>query len=369
MGGQLHVMVGSADALGNPLKLMDSLRQGVKDLLQDSSVSLQDRVPQPSVIVAAILSGSRSAYLHFSAGVFGLISAVTKTAARGAASLSFDKEFLLIREQERRRFEVNLNVNVTCLTGHFLVWKAEIESNAQRDEDDPRNRMPHMQLGLRRLRMGLLQAGAGIARHPMRGYSATGAVGLAKGFLLGASGIVTKPVAGMLDVVSGSANDASLILRPQARAPPRRVRRSRPAGEMILPVRHPATVAEGGVAPIVDLKLQSSSDPIEDGYNVVRSSVEGEPMVIQGLVNYKHATLVLVYKRGLAGNMGIRSLYLLRSSQTDDAVRSGLVLCVGESDAKITALSSASNSSEPGNTKPFQVHHTSKHADFILISF
>ena len=66
--------------------------------------------------------------------------------------------------------------------------------------------MPHMELGLRRLQTGLLQAGAGIARHPLRGYASTGPRGMARGFLLGAAGVISKPVAGMLDVISGSAN-------------------------------------------------------------------------------------------------------------------------------------------------------------------
>jgi len=67
--------------LGNPVKLVDSVRRGLADLLMDSTGTLTQRVPQPSVIAVAILAGSRSAYLHFSAGVFGLIATVKQQTA------------------------------------------------------------------------------------------------------------------------------------------------------------------------------------------------------------------------------------------------------------------------------------------------
>ena len=51
----------------------------------------------------------------------------------------------------------------------------------------------------------------------MRGYAAYGAVGLGRGLFLGASGIVTKPIAGVMDVVSGAAADIVHTLHPERR--------------------------------------------------------------------------------------------------------------------------------------------------------
>ncbi|KAL0476826.1 hypothetical protein AKO1_005681 [Acrasis kona] len=90
----LYKMIGSLEVIGNPIGLIKEVRQGVRDLVRDSSVaSSNDQLE-------AIFKGSNNLVKRSLRGTFRSISSMTGTVARGISLISFDRDH--IRDKDMR---------------------------------------------------------------------------------------------------------------------------------------------------------------------------------------------------------------------------------------------------------------------------
>lgn len=170
---QVHVVIGSADFLGNPVGLFNNLASGVQDIFYEpyQGLVMTDR---PQDLGLGIAKGAGS---FVKKSIFGFSDSVAKftgSVSKGLAVASMDKEF-----QDRRRMTRARNRPKHALYGITSGGNAFAESLAS----------------------GI----GGLARMPMQGAEKEGAFGFAKGLGKGIIGLATKPAIGAFDLASNMA--------------------------------------------------------------------------------------------------------------------------------------------------------------------
>jgi vacuolar protein sorting-associated protein 13A/C len=169
---QVHIVIGSADFLGNPVGLFNNLSSGVADIFYEPYQGLVTDRPQDLGI--GIAKGASS---FVKKSVFGLSDSVSKftgSISKGLAAASMDKEF-----QDARRMSKSRNRPKHALYGITAGGNAFANSVAS----------------------GI----GGLARAPMQGAEKEGAAGFVKGVGKGFLGLATKPMIGAFDLASNLA--------------------------------------------------------------------------------------------------------------------------------------------------------------------
>jgi hypothetical protein len=183
------LLLGSLDLLGNPTFLVHSLGKGMHDLvyLPSSAVSRG-----PAAFVRAIGGGLASLARHAAEGTLTSVSGFSRSLARNVERLSPADLYSLQRELTRRDRGAQIGLG----SGLYR--------------------------GIRTLSQSVAGAVVGVAAAPIRGASRGGVRGFVGGMGAGLLGVVTKPLSGMLDLVSqastGLANTSGLGLMDQRRA-------------------------------------------------------------------------------------------------------------------------------------------------------
>ena len=170
---QIHIILGSADFLGNPVGLFNNISSGVIDVFYEpyQGLVMTDR---PQELGIGIAKGASS---FVKKSVFGFSDSMAKftgSVSKGLAALAMDKEF-----QSQRRMARSRNRPKHALYGVTAGGNAFADSLAS----------------------GI----GGLARMPLQGAEKEGAVGFAKGVGKGVLGFVTKPAIGALDLASNVA--------------------------------------------------------------------------------------------------------------------------------------------------------------------
>jgi len=170
---QVHIVLGSADFLGNPVGLFNNISSGVADIFYEpyQGLVMTDR---PQDLGIGIAKGASS---FVKKSVFGFSDSMAKftgSISKGLAAASMDKEF-----QDQRRMSRSRNRPKHALYGITSGGNAFASSMAS----------------------GI----GGLARHPMEGAEKEGAVGFVKGVGKGFLGLATKPAIGAFDLASNMA--------------------------------------------------------------------------------------------------------------------------------------------------------------------
>lgn len=170
---QVHVILGSADFLGNPVGLFNNVSSGVADIFYEpyQGLVMTDR---PQDLGIGIAKGASS---FVKKSVFGFSDSMAKftgSISKGLAVASLDKDF-----QNQRRMSKARNRPKHALYGITSGGNAFANSVAS----------------------GI----GGLARHPMEGVEKEGAVGFFKGVGKGLAGLATKPAIGAFDLASNLA--------------------------------------------------------------------------------------------------------------------------------------------------------------------
>ncbi|KAF2434405.1 vacuolar protein sorting-associated protein 13 [Tothia fuscella] len=170
---QVHIVLGSADFLGNPVGLFNNISSGVQDIFYEpyQGLVMNDR---PQDLGLGIAKGAGSFVKKSIFGVSDSVAKFTGSMSKGLAAASMDKEF-----QDRRRMNRSRNRPKHALYGITSGGNAFAESLAS----------------------GI----GGMARHPMQGAEKEGAVGFVKGVGKGFLGLATKPAIGAFDLASNMA--------------------------------------------------------------------------------------------------------------------------------------------------------------------
>ena len=167
---QIHIILGSADFLGNPVGLFNNVSSGVADIFYEpyQGLVMTDR---PQELGIGIAKGASS---FVKKSVFGFSDSMAKftgSMSKGLAAATLDKEY-----QDQRRMSKSRNRPKHALYGVTSGGNAFATSMAS----------------------GI----GGLARHPLQGAEKEGLPGFVKGVGKGFLGLATKPAIGAFDLAS-----------------------------------------------------------------------------------------------------------------------------------------------------------------------
>ena len=167
---QVHIVLGSADFLGNPVGLFNNISSGVADIFYEpyQGLVMTDR---PQELGIGIAKGASS---FVKKSVFGFSDSMAKftgSMSKGLAAATLDKEY-----QDQRRMSKSRNRPKHALYGVTSGGNAFASSMAS----------------------GI----GGLARHPLEGAEKEGLQGFVKGVGKGFLGLATKPAIGAFDLAS-----------------------------------------------------------------------------------------------------------------------------------------------------------------------
>ena len=167
---QLHKILGSADFLGNPVGLFNTISSGVTDIFYEpyQGLILSDK---PEEFGLGIAKGAASFAKKTVFGFSDSFSKFTGSLSKGLAAASLDKQF-----QDRRRIT--------------------------RARNRPKHALYGVQAGANSLITSVASGVGGLARKPLEGAEQEGAFGFFKGVGKGVLGLATKPAVGVLDMAS-----------------------------------------------------------------------------------------------------------------------------------------------------------------------
>jgi vacuolar protein sorting-associated protein 13A/C len=169
---QIHVILGSADFLGNPVGLFNNVASGIQDIFYEPYQGLVTERPQDLGI--GIAKGASSFVKKSIFGFSDSMAKFTGSMSKGLAAATLDKEF-----QDKRRMSRNRNRPKHALYGITSGGNAFASSLAS----------------------GI----GGLARHPLEGAEKEGVAGFVKGVGKGILGVATKPAIGAFDLASSVA--------------------------------------------------------------------------------------------------------------------------------------------------------------------
>ncbi|KAF2642663.1 vacuolar protein sorting-associated protein 13 [Massarina eburnea CBS 473.64] len=170
---QVHVVIGSADFLGNPVGLFTNISSGVADIFYEPYQGLV-KSDRPEELGIGIAKGASS---FVKKSVFGFSDSMAKftgSMSKGLSAATLDKEF-----QDQRRMS--------------------------RSRNRPKHALYGITTGGNAFASSLASGIGGLARHPIQGAEKEGALGFVKGVGKGLLGVPTKAAIGAFDLASNMA--------------------------------------------------------------------------------------------------------------------------------------------------------------------
>ncbi|KAI0376422.1 vacuolar protein sorting-associated protein 13 [Hypomontagnella monticulosa] len=167
---QVHKIIGSADFLGNPVGLFNSISSGITDVFYEpyQGLIMSDK---PEDLGLGIAKGATSFVKNTVYGFSDSFSKVTGSFGKGLAAATLDKQF-----QDRRRIT--------------------------RARNRPKHALFGVTAGANSFFTSVASGIGGVARKPLEGAEQEGAVGFLKGVGKGFIGLATKPAVGVFDLAS-----------------------------------------------------------------------------------------------------------------------------------------------------------------------
>jgi vacuolar protein sorting-associated protein 13A/C len=169
---QVHIVIGSADFLGNPVGLFNNISSGVADIFYEPYQGLVTDRPQD--LGVGIAKGASSFVKKSVFGISDSVSKFTGSISKGLAAASMDKEF-----QDSRRMS--------------------------RSRNRPKHALYGITSGGNAFATSLASGIGGLARQPLQGAEKEGAAGFVKGVGKGLLGFPTKAAIGAFDLASSLA--------------------------------------------------------------------------------------------------------------------------------------------------------------------
>jgi len=169
-GKSIVKIVGSMDVIGNPVGLIKNISTGFTDLVEKP---IDGFLQGPLEGGKGVLKGAGSLVKNTVSGTFNSIGKITGSLASGFSHITMDEEYLAHREKARLKRPNHLG------EGLYQGFSAIVK--------------------------GVGYGVKGVFTQPMEGASADGAKGFFKGTVKGVTGLVAKPVAGILDAASKTA--------------------------------------------------------------------------------------------------------------------------------------------------------------------
>jgi Vacuolar-sorting-associated 13 protein, DH-like domain/Vacuolar sorting-associated protein 13, extended-chorein/Vacuolar-sorting associated protein 13, adaptor binding domain/VPS13, central RBG modules/VPS13-like, N-terminal/ATG2/VPS13, C terminal domain/Intermembrane lipid transfer protein VPS13, C-terminal len=165
--GALGTILGSTDALGNPVALFKGIGTGFKDFFVEPA---QGIVSSPADFGLGIAKGTTSLLKNSVFSLSNTASKLTGTVGKAITAVTFDADWKRKRERAQRQRARHI--------GHGLA------------------------LGVRDLGSGFMAGLTGIVAEPIKGASRDGVLGFAAGVGRGVTGVFLKPTIGAVDLVT-----------------------------------------------------------------------------------------------------------------------------------------------------------------------
>jgi vacuolar protein sorting-associated protein 13A/C len=159
----------SIEILGNPVKLLSGVKDGVKDFFYEPAMGL---VSSPKDFGTGLAKGTGSLLKKVTGGVFEAAGKITGSVGKGVASMTLDQQFMKEREALNKE-------KVTGMAGGLVK-------------------------GAKSLGKGIWSGITGIVVDPFQGARRGGVAGFFKGLGKGLTGVVTKTVSGALDFATNT---------------------------------------------------------------------------------------------------------------------------------------------------------------------
>ena len=160
------------EILGNPNSLFNTLSDGVNDLFTQPQKGFKKG---PLQGIVGIAKGGASLVTHTVEGAFGTASKISSGVSKGLLTIGQDEEYMRKREK-----------------------------NAMKDK--PENVFEGFLFGMKSLGKGVFYGATDIVRQPIKEMKTeNNIVGFGKGLLKGIGGVFTKPISGVFDLISKSA--------------------------------------------------------------------------------------------------------------------------------------------------------------------
>ena len=170
---QMHIIIGSADFLGNPVGLFQNISSGIGDIFYEPYQGLV-MSNRPEDLGIGIAKGASSFVKKSIFGFSDSMAKFTGSMSKGLAAATLDKDF-----QSQRRMSKSRN--------------------------RPKHALYGVTQGGNAFATTLASGIGGLARHPLEGAEKEGAVGFLKGVGKGLIGVPTKAALGTFDLASNLA--------------------------------------------------------------------------------------------------------------------------------------------------------------------
>ena len=189
---EMRTLMGSADAFGNPILLVNSVSTGVSDLFSQPLAAIREMQRPEDVLNVAdkTAKGAKSFFKNTAFGVFNSFSKLAATSAQSLSILTEDEEFM----SERSDFH---------------------------NKNRPNDVADGVAVGAASFGRGIIAGLSGLVTKPVEGLEQEGIAGLAKGTVKGVGGFFLKPMAGLFDFAKSTADgvvvatkDSSLETQP-----------------------------------------------------------------------------------------------------------------------------------------------------------
>ena len=189
-------VLGSFNLLGNPQQLIAEVSTGVKELFNKPKARMED-AGNPLALGAGIAEGTGSLMKHTARGAFGSIGRATKAFADTFNAAHLDREY------DRRRLRIRFQ-----------------KSNGLIDT---------LNKSMRQAGFGFKEGFKGLFLKPVEMGQREGAAGALKGTYMGVSGLLMKPLGGILDAASTlTAGVSNATKEEQEKSNDQRIRKPRP---------------------------------------------------------------------------------------------------------------------------------------------
>lgn len=178
---QVYLILGSSEALGNPVKLVKLISEGVWDFLYLPAIGL---LTSPEAFWNGIMQGSKSLCLRTIASLCSTAGYMCTSIQVGIAALGLIDSPYLYKD-----------INLTFMQQIMDLLQTKTPTVLKRS-----SQLPHRELMLARPRgwmYGIQTAVFGIILEPLKGFRMDGTKGLMTGIWRGVIGVLSKPIYGI----------------------------------------------------------------------------------------------------------------------------------------------------------------------------
>jgi hypothetical protein len=168
---EFYSLIGHSNILGNPIGLLNDLGTGVVDFFYEPA---QGMVNGPISATEGLIKGTGSLIKNTVSGTFGTVSKITSGITTGLAALTQDSDYIAERQKDLAKHK-------------------------------PSNVVTGVGLGVMSFVKNIGQGITGLVTEPIKGFKKDKMEGMVKGGFKGIGGLFVKPVAGVFDMVSRSA--------------------------------------------------------------------------------------------------------------------------------------------------------------------